>query len=207
MADDRVDNLPPHDRRRFFRAGLRKILSPVANYIEGRILEPSNRPVAPPVLLRPPGALPEPQFLETCLRCGNCSSVCPAEAITLYDDTRDRARLGTPHVMPGTMACVVCDDLSCMKACPSGALRLVDRFAIRMGIARVNEAVCLRTAGEDCRLCVDQCPIREEAIDIVDGAVHVFRPTSDAGHGCVGCGVCQQACPTTPKAIEVIPIR
>jgi ferredoxin-type protein NapG len=78
----------------------------------------------------------------------------------------------------------------------------VDRFEIDMGTAVWREEPCLRhpSQGEqDCRLCVEKCPIGLVAIELVQGQVQV-NP-----HGCVGCGVCQTVCPTTPKSIVVIP--
>jgi ferredoxin-type protein NapG len=192
MADN-SQNLPP-DRRTMFRLGFRKLMEPVADFIERRLDIPlpvhRNR-------LRPPGALPEKQFLDTCYRCGNCVEICPAHAIRPVPD--GEAACGTPYIDPDLAACVVCDGLSCMKVCPSGALRLVDApEAIRMGLARVEQHTCLRRHGEQCTICIDRCPFGAQAIGIDSmGAVEV-RP-----EGCVGCGVCQFYCPTLPKAIVV----
>jgi ferredoxin-type protein NapG len=208
MPERRLEDLVPHDRRKFFAAGVARILRPVADAIERRWPLPVQRTV-----LRPPGALPEIDFLKTCYRCGACMEACPAQCIhpTSSDDENLR---GTPYIDPDIGACVVCDELACMKACPSGALQLVEAFAIRMGLARVRHDVCVRSSGEDCRICVDRCPLGETAIRIDGGGrVAVIDPEdggdeprrSSAGRGCVGCGVCQHYCPTTPKAIVVHP--
>ncbi len=181
-----------------FLKGIRRLMEPLAEYIEQRIDIPL--PVARSVL-RPPGALPEKAFLDTCYRCGNCVDVCPARAIRPLSGT-DVERAGTPYIDPDLSACVVCDELSCMKACPSGALRLVsDAGQIRMGLARVDAALCVRSRGEHCTLCVDKCPLGRAAIELGEtGEVVVKDP------GCVGCGVCQFYCPTLPKAIQVTPL-
>jgi len=202
MPDDKIENLPPNDRRRFFQSGLSRLLGPLANYIENKL------PIELPVFrsrLRPPGALPETAFLETCFRCGSCADACPADAIALLDSHDDQLR-GTPYIDPDRRACVICDDLSCMKVCPSGALSLVDRLAIRIGLAKVNDDTCLRSAGEDCTTCVEACPLGEIAIKVgQDGRINVIDPR-ESGQGCTGCGVCQEQCPTRPgRAIVVQP--
>jgi MauM/NapG family ferredoxin protein len=190
-------NATPHDRRAMFRLGLRKLMEPVAEYIEERLNFPL--PVVRTVL-RPPGALPEKEFLDTCYRCGNCVDICPAKAIKPLSTVNIEGR-GTPYIDADLAACVVCDELACMRACPSGALKLVDQpGAIRMGLARVNTDACHRSRSEECTLCIDKCPLGTQAIGLGEtGQVEVRLG------GCVGCGVCQFYCPALPKAILVEP--
>lgn len=148
--------------------------------------------------LRPPGALPETAFLDACTRCGDCIHACPAQCITVRGDDGPAS---FPHILPRHSPCVVCDDLACMKVCPTDALTLVARTEIAMGTALVDTHACLRERGEDCRLCITQCPIGETALALDDqGRVEVRA-------GCVGCGVCERACPTEPAAITITPSR
>lgn len=202
MPSDAEQPGPPQDRRRFFAVGLSRLLRPLADAVEKRL------PITLPVeraRLRPPGALPEKVFLDTCYRCGSCVDSCPARCISLWQGDDENLR-GTPYIDPDIAACVICDELACMKACPSGALALVDRLAIRMGLARPRHDVCVRSAGEDCRVCVERCPIGADAIRVGDdGRITVVDPDKAAGVGCTGCGICQQYCPTMPKAIVVTP--
>src|SRR5688572_17207062 len=110
MSDD-IDN-KPHDRRAMFRLGLKRIVEPLAGIIEQRLN------VSLPVIrsaLRPPGALPEKDFLDTCYRCGNCVDVCPARAIRPMSGGNVE-HAGTPYIDADLAACVVCDELSCMKS-------------------------------------------------------------------------------------------
>ncbi len=188
----------PHGRRAFFREAFTRIVQPVAEYLDMQI---EARLPAEEVLLRPPGALPETAFLETCLRCGNCVDSCPADAIqSLQSDQPNLA--GTPYIDPDLQPCVVCDSLECMQVCPSGALQKLSAHEIQIGLAEVNYAVCLRSNGVDCRNCVDACPIGERAIRIdAEKRVKVLSA------GCVGCGVCQHQCPTTPKSIVIQSIQ
>lgn len=210
MTDDRNEDATPRDRRSFFREALFSAMRPAADYLEKK-LPPALRGAAAdsPVLLRPPGALDEADFLDTCYRCGSCADHCPADAISLFatdvPSGSAHANLkGTPYIEPSERACVICNDLACMKACPSGALRLVDRTAIRIGMAIVDHAVCVRAAGEVCTTCVDVCPIGRDAIRVGnDGRIEVIDPSCN-GLGCTGCGVCEERCPTRPvRAVQI----
>lgn len=195
MGDDLQDL--PHDRRAMFRLGLRKLMQPLAEYIEQRVNLPL--PICRTVL-RPPGAIPEREFLDTCYRCGNCVDICPARAIRPVSNG-DVEGAGTPYIDPDLAACVVCDELSCMSVCPSGALKAVSApNQIRMGVARLDVHLCTRSRGEDCRICVEKCPFGSEAIQVSDTGVVSVQP------GCVGCGSCQFYCPTMPKAITIEPV-
>lgn len=171
----------------------------------GEIVDAStdNADLPDVVHLRPPGALPEETFADTCSRCGKCVEVCPANAIKLDENIAG----GLPHIVARISPCVICDDLSCMKHCPSGALQpLPVGSMIEMGTADVDHMRCLRTddggssdGGEDCRICVHQCPIGETALAVGDDHLIAVR------EGCTGCGVCEQVCPTEPASIVVIP--
>ena len=188
-------------RRGFFKEALNQLIQPVAEFLDDRISdhlpaeEPGNRP-----LFRPPGALPEVEFLEKCHRCGNCVKNCPANAIfPLQSPHPDIAN--TPYIDPEEQPCVICDSLACMYVCPSGALQTIYAEDIRIGVAVFNAETCLRTQDVECTYCVDTCPIGEDAIQFTsDDIVEVI----DAG--CTGCGVCQYACPTSPKSIVIQPL-
>ena len=192
------DDGMPHDRRAFFREAFTRFVQPVAEYLDTQI---GTHLPAGKVLLRPPGALPEATFLETCLRCGNCVDSCPADAIQPLQSDQSNL-VETPYINPDDQPCVVCDSLECMQVCPSGALQKLAVDEIQIGLAEVNYSVCLRSNGVDCLDCVDSCPIGETAIRLdSEKRVEVLST------GCIGCGVCQYQCPTTPKSIVVRPIR
>lgn len=200
------DNENAKGRRGFFQEALLRVMRPVADALESKLpnLEPLMGPPASrePILLRPPGAVAESEFASTCRRCGACVSVCPVHAIFALDVHADDPRgRGTPVINADLAACVVCDGLKCTTVCPSGALRpLKDAFEIHMGLAEVDRAQCVRSSGQSCTICVDKCPIGPRALRFVDGG-----PPEVMSDGCVGCGVCQFHCPTTPKAIVVHP--
>ena len=187
-------------RRGFFKEALNQLMQPVAEFLDDRINE--RPPVEAPSrnLLRPPGALPEAAFLETCHRCGNCVKNCPANAIFPLDEAAQPALVNTPYIDPDEQPCVICDSLACMYVCPSGALQPVYAEDIKIGLAVFNGETCLRTKEVACTYCVDTCPIGADAIHLTtDGVVEVIEA------GCTGCGVCQYACPTVPKSIVITP--
>jgi ferredoxin-type protein NapG len=223
----------PAQRRDFFQQAAHEILGPLAGLFQNKIdpflkaldqlpgppvtktiLPPYVPPPAPPKVpheamdraLRPPGARLElnesksaTEFETRCTRCGDCVRACPADAIRL--DPRGLLADGLPYIIPGQSPCVVCDSLACMPACPTGALQLVTRENIHIGTAKFIRTNCLRSHGEDCTLCVDNCPIGPAALKIspITGMVRV------GVDACVGCGVCEQICPTDPRAIIVQP--
>lgn len=180
-----------HSRRGFFREVVKRYVEPVSEDLDAKA-HPS-----PLVILRPPGALPEMEFLNICERCYACVEACPADAIRPIKV--DGPLTGTPGIVAQEQPCVVCSNLDCMTACPSGALVVTARHEIDLGVAVFSTDQCLRTQGESCRHCVDFCPLGASAIEIDE------RDGISVLDGCIGCGVCEQACPTSPKAIRVLP--
>jgi MauM/NapG family ferredoxin protein len=149
-------------------------------------------------LLRPPGALPEGEFLARCTSSGNCVRACPVSAIKLAPPPGGRGRLH-PVIEPRSQACVLCAGLNCMSACPSGALQRVPREAVRIGLAVVDVTLCLRSKGEDCRICIEKCPVGRSALDLEPETGRVLVKEA----ACTGCGLCEMACPTDPAAVVV----
>ena len=188
-------------RRGFFKEALNQIIQPVAEFLDDQggdhlFAEDAGQRV----VFRPPGALPEAEFLETCHRCGNCVKNCPANAIQPLP-SNNASLANTPYIDPDEQPCVICDSLACMYVCPSGALQPVYAEDIKIGVAVFTAETCLRTNEVDCTYCVDTCPIGSDAIRLTsEGVVAVI----DAG--CTGCGVCQYACPTSPKSIVIEPL-
>ena len=214
MSDERRLN-----RRGFFTKGLQEFLKPLAEQIapleetlrqlkvmpsetEARkeaIHAQLRTPLPPGVWLRPPGAISEETFNDVCSKCAKCVEVCPVDAIRL--DPAGVAGGGAPFIDPNLAACVACDGIQCTAVCPTGALMPITLPMINMGTALWDEQTCVRTRGESCSLCVDQCPVGEFAIKL-DGPKVVVKED-----GCIGCGTCQKVCPTIPKSIVVIPKR
>jgi len=192
--------------------------------------------------LRPPGAVPEKDFLALCIKCGQCLQVCPYHSIELSDIGTGHG-VGTPYIDANIRACYACEAVPCVLACPSGALDHHTEKAtdIKMGIAvlefpetciamtntpipsgyndkmhKFHDAINNVTEyevkmlehfdsfeGKQCTLCADMCPIPNpmSAIAMVPDAHGGNRP--EIYDGCIGCGVCQEVCPTTVPSIVV----
>ncbi len=166
----------------------------------------------PALLLRPPGALDEEAFLGACVRCGQCVRDCPYDILHLAS-LGESVPLGSPYFVAREQPCRMCEDIPCVKACPTGALDhgLEDIDDARMGLAVVvDEENCLAYRGMRCEVCFNICPLLGKAItiDLLPnarlGKLPRFVPVvhSDA---CTGCGMCEGACVLQEAAIKVLP--
>ncbi|MDR0996782.1 MAG: hypothetical protein LBL69_03850, partial [Zoogloeaceae bacterium] len=72
--------------------------------------------------LRPPGALPEDEFLGACTRCGLCVRDCPYDILKLALPG-DGVALGTPFFIARDKPCEMCEDIPCIVNCPTEALK------------------------------------------------------------------------------------
>ena len=167
----------------------------------------------PATAIRPPGALAEEDFLGACIRCGLCVRDCPYPTLRL-SRLGEEVATGTPYFVAREAPCEMCDDIPCVKACPTGALdhglsRIDDA---RMGLAVVvDQENCIAFQGLRCEVCFNVCPVRGKAITLDlrhnprSGTHALFIPVvhSDA---CTGCGKCEQACILEEAAIKVFPL-
>lgn len=166
----------------------------------------------PPLAIRPPGALSEDQFTSACIRCGLCVRDCPYDTLKLAR-LGEEVTTGTPYFSARDVPCEMCEDIPCVKACPTGALNseLEDIDDARMGLAAlIDEETCLNFQGLRCEVCYNVCPLIEDAITLDlqhnqrSGDHAFFIPTvhSDA---CTGCGKCEHACVLPEAAIKIFP--
>ncbi|MCE8545053.1 ferredoxin-type protein NapG [Ruegeria pomeroyi] len=169
----------------------------------------------PAEALRPPGALPEGDFLAACIRCGLCVRDCPYNTLSLAELGFDGPATGTPFFTARDVPCEMCDDIPCIAACPTGALdpALTNIDDARIGTAvLVDQENCLNFLGLRCDVCYRVCPVIDEAISLElshnDRSGHhaIFAPTVHADK-CTGCGVCEKSCVLPEAAIKVLPVR
>ncbi len=126
-----------------------------------------------PRLVRPPGARPESDFLAKCIRCGQCMRVCPNNALhpTLLESGLEG--IWSPILIARIGYCEPTCTL-CGQVCPTGA---IEELTVREKVGDEKIAAnCIGTAFIDRGRCLPWA---------------MGRP----------CIVCEEWCPTSPKAI------
>ena len=111
---------PSYGRRNFLKQSVVALGVTVHEYVKHRDAEDSQEEKAEKRRtdwLRPPGALEEAQFLESCTGCGECVDVCPHESIRVLEEDE------TPVIYSDEQPCYLCEDFPCIAACEPEALR------------------------------------------------------------------------------------
>lgn len=178
-----------------------------------------------PLLIRPPGAVEEQEFLARCVRCGECMKVCPNNALHPAFFEAGLEGLWTPLLIPRIgyceHSCVLCG-----QVCPTGAIRKLDERhklgieqpPVRIGTAMYDLGRCLPWAmAIPCIVCEEFCPTSPKAIWLEP--VEVPKRSREPGPGgeppamtmvkvqrphidpslCIGCGACEKVCPVVDK--------
>jgi len=129
-------------------------------------------------VIRPPGALPEEQFLKRCIKCGQCMRICPTNVIQPAGIAGGLENLWTPVLNNriGSSACQL-NCTACGQICPTSAIRPItlaeklglDEFAergpIKLGTAFIDRSRCLPWAmDKPCIVCEENCPLSPKAI-------------------------------------------
>jgi len=162
-------------------------------------------------LLRPPGALVEKDFLDSCLRCGECMKACPTHALQPSFLQSGFEGLFTPVLVPCIGACEEQCNI-CGLICPTGAIRslpLEEKQYAVIGNAAIDRSLCIAwEQGKICLICDEVCPY--DAVEfrlVVDEKGAIKRPFVIEDK-CTGCGQCEHGCPVNgPKAIHVTPVN
>jgi ferredoxin len=137
---------------------------------------------ADPRLIRPPGALAEKEFLARCIRCGECMKVCPNNALhpTLLEAGLEG--IWTPVLVSRIGYCEPTCVL-CTQVCPTGAIWEIsqaEKIGSSQGDGKKKKPIRLGTAFYDRGRCLPWAMATE-------------------------CIVCEEWCPTSPKAIYLRP--
>jgi ferredoxin len=162
-------------------------------------------------LIRPPGVMHEQEFLDKCIRCGNCMKACPTNGLQPVIFESGLAGIWAPHLVPEIGYCEYNCNL-CGNVCPTGAipkLGLAKKKEQRMGLAYIDKGLCIPwLQNKECIVCEEHCPVPTKAIKTYEEIFEdrkIKKPYVDVSL-CIGCGICQNKCPTRPvRAIIVRP--
>jgi ferredoxin len=205
---------PDISRRRVLLAGFMGLLF----YGFGRTSGASDKNFDKSII-RPPGSVPEPEFLERCIKCDQCIRVCPTNVLQPAGFEAGLEGVWTPILNMKMGFC----DLNCTlcgQACPTGAIQRitieeklglgknVDNGPVRLGTAFYDHGRCLPWSMETpCVVCEEVCPTSPKAI-------YSRMATFTGRHGetlklkqpyveptlCIGCGICEHECPVKDLA-------
>ncbi len=204
---EQVDREVGVSRRAFFGAatgGVATIAALKVQAIEGY-----------PERIRPPGALAEPEFLDRCLKCGECMKVCPTGVLRPALAEAGVSGLWTPVLDMERGYCEY-NCVLCAQVCPSGAIQrltIAEKTGaetgepVKIGNAFVDRSRCLPWSFErNCVVCEEVCPVSPKAIltdsvhaEIDGKTVELHQPRVNP-ELCIGCGLCQHECPVNDLA-------
>ncbi len=145
-------------------------------------------------LIRPPGSLDETHFLDRCIRCGDCMKVCPNNALhpALFEGGVEG--LWTPVLVPRIGYCEP-NCVLCSQVCPTGAIWELT-VAEKTGSPSLTRSPGPAPAERD-GSAPTRSPIR------LGTAFYDRGRCLPWGMG-VECIVCEEWCPTSPKAIYLV---
>ena len=154
-------------------------------------------------LIRPPGALPETEFLRTCIRCGECMKSCVTNTLQPCLWESGMTGLWTPKLETRMAACEPNCNV-CGKVCPTQAIRslpLEEKTYAKIGTAVLRKESCLVWAqNKMCLICDEICPYNAIVFRPVEG----YRRPVVVASRCNGCGYCEQRCPVKGESAIVV---
>lgn len=132
--------------------------------------------------LRPPWALSEQQFIDTCTQCAECIDSCPENILF-------KAAGNYPEVNFTHGECTFC--YQCVESCNDAALIGSSNSTPWTLQAEITDQ-CLVFKGVHCMICREQC--EAEAISFIPKVALPPYPVLNPLL-CTGCGACLQPCP------------
>lgn len=153
----------------------------------------------------PPGALSARNFAQHCTACQLCVSACPNGVLR---PSTDLEKFMQPEMSYERGYCRP-ECTKCSEVCPTGAIKLItkeDKSSTQIGHAVWRKKNCIpHRDGVQCGNCARHCPTGAiQMIPSVEGDPHSLRYPAVNVERCIGCGACENLCPTRPfSAIHV----
>jgi polyferredoxin/ferredoxin len=157
--------------------------------------------------IRPPGALPEEDFMDKCIRCLECVRICESNGRCLQPAGFDQniLHLWTPIAKMREGYCEYNCNL-CGLVCPTDAILQLPvevKQKTPMGLAHFDKNLCIPfERHEDCIVCEEHCPTPDKAIKfeikesiLPDGNQKMVKYPYVIRDLCIGCGICEEKCP------------
>ena len=149
-----------------------------------------------PELIRPPGALPEADFLTRCVRCGECMKACATNTLQPVWLKAGLEGIFSPVMVPRLAACAVNCNV-CGQVCPTGAIRdisVIEKKHAKVGTAWIARQNCLVwEQDKKCLVCDEVCPYNAISFQPVPGLRNAAPVVIE--NKCTGCGWCENKCP------------
>lgn len=193
-------SVPPHS----FSPSRRALLGAAA--VGGVLAGAASLAPSQAHVVRPPGSVPESDFLARCVRCGQCMKACPSGGLQPLWLQEGFSGMFSPFLDPRSGPCAP-DCAACGNVCPSRAilsLPLQEKRWAKVGTAVVDQRRCLAWAEDKrCMVCQETCPYG--AISVVPQTGRVAPVPVVRENWCYGCGYCERHCPTATASIRVKP--
>ncbi|AJJ60945.1 4Fe-4S dicluster domain-containing protein [Yersinia pseudotuberculosis] len=146
---------------------------------------PSDITAPPP--LRPPYAIDEPHFQQSCTGCGVCVAACEENLIVMVNQ-RSALNFSTPYF--STPYCSRCQ--ACSTACQTGALSSAEfHIAARPSVKNICQNTYIY-----CDSCADYC--EKQAL-----IWQANQPPTLVTELCDGCGECVFRCPARILEMQI----
>ena len=161
-------------------------------------------------LIRPPGSIPEPDFLNACIHCGKCLKICPTNGLQPCLLEAGINGIWSPRLVSRIGGCEKNCNM-CGKICPTNAIRklsLEEKTYARMGTAIIDRSRCIAWEQDKvCLICDEACPFNAiRSLNETVLGITLLRPFVDE-RICTGCGLCEARCPIEGRsAIEIFSI-